>query len=176
MTELWEFTINLYAHAAMQPHVLALQDSDGIDVNLMFFAVWCGMEHGVAFSSADFASIETQMTPWRQRVIEPLRALRHGLKTPEIANFEQDQMASRDSVKDLELRAERDQLHAPSKLIGMHRYTRAEAGAALALRNLQAYGAPECGERSAAALDAFGRFLKPQNHPSDTAIYVTPGS
>jgi uncharacterized protein (TIGR02444 family) len=164
MTGLWEFTVDLYAHPAVQEHAHALQDAEGIDVNLLFFAAWCGMEHGVVLSAADFASIETQMAPWRQRVIEPLRALRRCLKTPEIANFERDQMAIRDGVKELELRAERHQLQELSKLVGMRDYIRAEPGAALALQNLEAllsYGAPECGERGTAALYAFGSIIKP---------------
>lgn len=133
--DLWTFAVRLYQSPGVQPAALALQDADGVDVNMMLFAAWCGAQRAVALGAADFQAVEAAVGPWRRQVVLPLRSVRRLLKVDAFGGFEPAQAGFRKEVAALELRAERLQLDAMS---ATRTGTPATASASLALSNVEA--------------------------------------
>jgi hypothetical protein len=57
-----EVADDLHAPLPVQARGLALRNAEGNDINVLFCAVWCSIEHGAVLSTADFGSI-AQMAP-----------------------------------------------------------------------------------------------------------------
>jgi uncharacterized protein (TIGR02444 family) len=49
--ELWRFSLAFYDRPGIAESLVALQDRDGCDVNVMLFALWLGPPHSEAKSS-----------------------------------------------------------------------------------------------------------------------------
>ena len=64
----------------MSEHCLALQDSSGVDVNLLLYAAWRG-SLGDALGGQQFEQLGALTREWRETVIQPLRELRRANKT-----------------------------------------------------------------------------------------------
>lgn len=72
---LWRFSLALYEQDGIAEACIALQDGVGLDVNLLLyscFATACGMP----LAAADIAAVDAAVTDWRERIVQPLRALR----------------------------------------------------------------------------------------------------
>jgi uncharacterized protein (TIGR02444 family) len=72
----WEFSLAFYAEPGVAPACLAMQDRDGLDVNLALLCCWVG----VALDAAALAEAEALVRDWRAQVVQPLRAVRRWLK------------------------------------------------------------------------------------------------
>lgn len=100
----WQFSLAVHGAPGVDAECLALQDTRGIDVDVLLFCVWLGAE-GVVLDDETMAAIEAKVQPWRDTAIAPLRAARRGIKImPEMADA--DVAALRKEVAALELRAE----------------------------------------------------------------------
>ena len=100
----WRFSLVVHGAPGVDAECLALQDTHGIDVDVLLFCVWVGAR-GTLLSSDDLAAIEALVQPWRDTAIAPLRAARRGIKTlPQAAD--DDVATLRKDVAALELRAE----------------------------------------------------------------------
>jgi uncharacterized protein (TIGR02444 family) len=100
---LWRFSLAFYALPRVAPALLALQDRDGLDVNLMLFALWLGISGRHPLDSSALAAAERASGTIRAEVVEPLRSLRRNLKH----HAGEDIQRFRESIKALELEGER---------------------------------------------------------------------
>jgi uncharacterized protein (TIGR02444 family) len=103
----WRFSLAVYAAAGVADECLALQDTRGIDVNLLLFCAWVGGRK-IVVTADDLTTIEAAARPWREAAVQPLRATRRGIKA--LAEAEHSDIAAlRKEVAALELRAEQIQ-------------------------------------------------------------------
>jgi uncharacterized protein (TIGR02444 family) len=102
--ELWRFSLAVYGRPGVAPACLALQDSLGLDVNLLLFCCWAGVR-GHRLSPAEIAAASAAASPWQREIVEPLRRIRRQLKTPG-ALAPADAATLYDQAKQLELAAE----------------------------------------------------------------------
>ena len=106
---LWRFALALYSVPAVSAACLSLQDSTGVDVNLLLVCCWTG-RHGAYLPKEQIASLDRLVSPWRAEVIEPLRRLRRQLKTAVGPVLPERSATLREAVKKDELQAERIEL------------------------------------------------------------------
>ena len=100
----WQFSLAVHSGPGVDAECLALQDTHGIDVDVLLFCAWVGTQ-GIVLTADNMAAIEALVRPWRDTAIAPLRAARRGIKTlPEMADAAV--AALRKDVAALELRAE----------------------------------------------------------------------
>ena len=97
----WEFSLAVYGRPGVPAACVALQDRHGLDVNVLLFAAWAGMECGVALSAERLTAVDSTIAAWRREVVRPLRAVRRWVKA------EDDGLYQR--MKAVELEAERIQ-------------------------------------------------------------------
>jgi uncharacterized protein (TIGR02444 family) len=100
---LWRFSLAFYALPGVAEALIALQDRDGLDVNLILFALWLGASGRGLLTSDGLAAADRTTRAIRAEIVEPLRALRRRLRTNPDANVQH----LRDGVKALELTAEK---------------------------------------------------------------------
>jgi uncharacterized protein (TIGR02444 family) len=99
----WRFSLAFYARPGVAPALIALQDRDGLDVNVILYALWLGLARGHAMDAADLAAAESAAAPLRDAVVVELRGLRRRLR----AHPDPDVQALRRRVQTLEIAAER---------------------------------------------------------------------
>lgn len=80
----WRFSLRVYAEPEVRDECLALQDTYGIDVNLLLFAAWLAAERGIRIAQADTAAIQTFSEQWYSAVVLPLRSVRRSVKEMEL--------------------------------------------------------------------------------------------
>ena len=136
----WRFSLRFYRRPEVPPVCLALQDQHHVDVNLMFFILFLAT-NGRQLSVDDVRAIDASIRDWRERVVQPLRAVRRDLKTGIKPIDVQAAEALRSAIKRDELQAERLQQEALER-----NFLLASTGIAAAIRtaaaaNLAAYGA-----------------------------------
>jgi uncharacterized protein (TIGR02444 family) len=100
----WRFSLAVYAAPGVADECLALQDTRGVDVNVLLFCAWLGARK-VIVTAGDLAAIEAGARPWREAAIQPLRAARRGIRALAEAGHS-DIATLRKDVAALELRAE----------------------------------------------------------------------
>ena len=99
----WRFSLAVYGLPRVAPALLALQDRDGLDVNLMLFALWLGISGRRPLDSGALAAAERAIGTIRTEVVEPLRSLRRNLRH----QADEDIQRFRESIKALELEGEK---------------------------------------------------------------------
>ena len=99
----WQFSLGFYAIPGVAAALLALQDREGLDVNLALFALWFGLSGGGRLDGEALEAADRAVRPIRTDVVEPLRALRRRLRD----HPDQDVQRLRDGVKALELKGEK---------------------------------------------------------------------
>lgn len=101
----WRFSLRVYGTPGVAEECLEVQDAAGVDVNVMLYAAWLGVTHGVALEDADVQRIDAAVVAWSAGVVQPLRSVRRGLKQrPDIADVEVQ--ALRQRVASVELLSE----------------------------------------------------------------------
>jgi uncharacterized protein (TIGR02444 family) len=80
----WDYSLAVYGREPVRDCCLALQESDGADVNLVLYAAWCGAQ-GVALDAGQLDQLEQLVAPWRDVVVIPLRTLRREAKAASTA-------------------------------------------------------------------------------------------
>jgi uncharacterized protein (TIGR02444 family) len=109
---IWDFALAWYRHDGVQADCLMAQDTFGLDVSALIFALYRARQ-GQGFDASDAAELARTLSA---RVIEPLRAARTALKsTPSLVSGT-DAEALRQAVKAAELDAERLTLDALTRL------------------------------------------------------------
>jgi uncharacterized protein (TIGR02444 family) len=105
--QLWRFALAYYAQPGVAAALLALQDREHLDVNLILFALWLGVSGRGRLDREGFAAADRVVRALRSDIVEPLRALRRRLKPdpdPDIRRL-------REAVKALEVEGEKTALH-----------------------------------------------------------------
>jgi uncharacterized protein (TIGR02444 family) len=100
---LWKFSVAFYAAPGVANALIALQDRDGLDVNLILFALWLGLSGHGRLDRAAVAAAGRAVSNIRNETVKPLRALRRKLKN----NPDPDIQRLREGVRALELAAEK---------------------------------------------------------------------
>jgi uncharacterized protein (TIGR02444 family) len=100
---LWRFSLAFYAAPSVARSLIALQDKDGLDVNLLLFALWLGVSGRRRLDSDGLRAAGRAAGKIRADIVEPLRTLRRNLRQ----NPDADVQRLRDGVKALELAAEK---------------------------------------------------------------------
>ena len=99
--EFWRFSLAVYKPADVAAECLALQESVGLDVNLLLFCAWLGTR-AVVLSRGDIEAAARVVAAWHTSVVRPLRGVRRHIKTQYGDAYED----LRSRVKDNELQAE----------------------------------------------------------------------
>lgn len=100
----WTWSLEVYGRPGVEQILLDLQDRLGLDVNMVLFACWTGVNRRGPLSASEWETLIAGAAEWRGEVIIPLRGIRRFLKRDEEGN---DVRSLRDKVKQLELDAER---------------------------------------------------------------------
>tara|TARA_R110000751_G_scaffold78436_9_gene158193 strand:+ start:5653 stop:6210 length:558 start_codon:yes stop_codon:yes gene_type:complete len=74
---LWKFTVAFYGRPGVAPMCLSLQEKCGLDVNLLLFLAWLGLQDKAPHS---ISALENAVRAWRENVISPLRTTRRYLR------------------------------------------------------------------------------------------------
>jgi uncharacterized protein (TIGR02444 family) len=106
---LWDFAVFIYGLPDVATACLTLQDRGGADVNMLLFALW-NARCGRRLSPEQVASAADLVRPWQDAVVRPLRTLRRALKNQHFSLEPAAVSTFRESVKNVELAAERLQL------------------------------------------------------------------
>jgi len=110
----WNFSIELYAREGVATACLELQNLYQLDVNLILFSLWYGINHG-QIDRGLLQDVVNFSTNWREHVVQPLRNARSWMK---INSSSQMGFASlREKIKANELAAEKYQQDYLAKLI-----------------------------------------------------------
>jgi uncharacterized protein (TIGR02444 family) len=99
----WQFSLAFYERPGVAEALTALQDREGIDVNLALFAVWIGLSGRDMFSGDLLAIAESKAAALRKEIVIPLRELRRRLRH----HSDADVQRLREGVKALELSGEK---------------------------------------------------------------------
>lgn len=99
----WDFSRAVYSAPRVADACLAAQDNHGVDVNVLLFCAWIAHARRIALTGGELTQIEREVAAWRERVVEPLRAVRRTLR----ASPEAVIVALRDRLKADELEAEK---------------------------------------------------------------------
>jgi uncharacterized protein (TIGR02444 family) len=103
----WEFAVAVYGQPGVEAECLSLQESGGINVILVLFAAYCGVE-GLALGDGDIESCVADIGPVQSSVVRPLRNARRALKRFAPDAGEEHLYASiRERLRSAELDAER---------------------------------------------------------------------
>jgi uncharacterized protein (TIGR02444 family) len=105
-TPFWQFSLHYYKEAGVSDACIALQDGCGVDVNLLLFLVWLA-DNGQLLTAEDVKTLDGKVRGWRELTIMPIRDVRRNLKGAATLVEPGRQEAFRDSVKAVELAAER---------------------------------------------------------------------
>lgn len=100
----WRFALRVYARPGVSPLCITLQDENGIDVNLLLFAGWCG-SIGRKLEAPDIERAATHIAAWTEAVVTRLRQARRAWK--ELGRAEPVAQAGRETLKSVELLSER---------------------------------------------------------------------
>ena len=120
---LWEFSLSVYGKSGVPDACLTLQNSHGLDVNLVLFCSWLATDSR-CLAGAEVEEAIAVSNAWRQKMISPLRALRTEMKEwpseESVSAFSRrtDFEELRNKVKAVELEAERWQQQMLTSLVG----------------------------------------------------------
>jgi len=113
--DVWQFANRLYARPGVADACLWLQHRHDLDVMLLLFCLWAGLQRG-PLHPAQLRMLIADSGPWRQGVIKPLRSARRWLKQYQpvagasmVEDKVEDRAALRRDIADSELAAERMQ-------------------------------------------------------------------
>lgn len=101
----WRFSLRVYADADVRKECLLLQDSLGINVNLLLFVAWLSAKRRIRMSNDDVAAMEALAGPWQSAVVLPLRSVRRAIKEMDLLGHD-DVAALRSKIAAVEIESE----------------------------------------------------------------------
>lgn len=136
--DLWTFALEFYGRPGVEDACLALQDEEGLNVNLL---LWCCFlaKHGHALTAETAGAAADRIEPWHGHVTVPLRAVRRAIKEA----GEPGADAVHERLKEAELTAEKVELALLQDMSDGFAATSPPVGRralqGLAIENLRAY-------------------------------------
>ena len=113
-TPFWRFSLHFYRHHGVSDACIALQDEQGVDVNLLLFLFWLADDSRL-LSADEVKKLDDAVRDWRNLTIVPIRDTRRKLKGAATLVEPGKQEAFRNKVKAVELEAESAGLHLVSE-------------------------------------------------------------
>ena len=137
----WQFSLDFYARPGVADACLELQDSAGVDVNVLLYLLFVASQLRQV-DRDDIARMDKLVKAWREHAVLPLRTLRRRLKSGITPLTTQETDALRNAIKRIELDAEKIEQELlerllPASTLGATTATPSDA----ARTNLAAYGA-----------------------------------
>ena len=71
----WTFSLTLYDEPGVADACIELQDESGADVNLLLYCCFAST-CDVPLTVSDLQAVEAAVSPWREEMVRPVRALR----------------------------------------------------------------------------------------------------
>lgn len=76
----WDFSLEVYGGDGVALACIRLQDTHGLDVNMLLLACWIGASGRGALSAADIAAARQASEIWNTEIVVPVRGVRQRLK------------------------------------------------------------------------------------------------
>jgi uncharacterized protein (TIGR02444 family) len=103
----WAFALHIYAQPGVADACLRLQDDAGVDVMMSLATVFAAVRHGVLLTPSEIRELDDVCRPWREQIVQPLRAIRTRLKSGPLPAPSNATEPLRSTIKGAELAAER---------------------------------------------------------------------
>jgi uncharacterized protein (TIGR02444 family) len=103
----WAFALHLYAQPGVAEACLRLQDEAGVDVMMSLMIVFAAVRHRVLLTPSEIRELDEVCRPWREEIVQRLRAIRIRLKTGPSPAPGSTTEPFRSTIKAAELAAER---------------------------------------------------------------------
>src|SRR5258708_8827732 len=78
--DLWHFALAFYGRQDVSSACLVLQDQLGVDVDILLFAIFAGVERRVTLDTQELAAVDGLVQGWRTDIVQALRQIRKRLK------------------------------------------------------------------------------------------------
>ena len=102
----WNFSLEVYSKKGVSDSCIALQESHGVDVNILLFCCWAASVGHPVLSKHEIELLCRSTAEWNQDIIQKLRNVRKSLK---IKNYECNKEEVRDlqsQILEVEIKAE----------------------------------------------------------------------
>jgi len=116
-TPIWDFVLGYYRQPGVSEAAIALQDTLGIDVNMILFLMWLAGRKKT-LPRAEVQRVSDTSHGWQRQVVVPIRGVRRLLKENAPLVEAEAAQAYRKKVQALELEGEQLQLAAMAALWG----------------------------------------------------------
>ena len=156
-TPIWDFVLKFYGRAGVSEACVSLQDSVGIDVNMVLFLMWMAGQ-GRAVATDDVKTVSERSRGWQHEVVVPIRGVRRLLKANAPLVDADAAAAYRKKVQAVELEGEQLQLNAMAALAQSFKTATVPAPGA-ARGNLEAFQQALGKQFPQGAVDTFVRAL-----------------
>jgi uncharacterized protein (TIGR02444 family) len=103
----WAFALHIYAQPGVADGCLRLQDEAGVDVMMLLMIVFAAVRHRILLTASEIGALDDVCRPWREQIVQPLRAIRGRLKTGPLPAPNSATEPFRSTIKAAELAAER---------------------------------------------------------------------
>lgn len=154
---IWDFVLGYYKQQGVSDSAIMLQDSVGIDVNMILFLMWLSAQKRT-LSAADVKAVGDKSIGWQHSVVVPIRAIRRLLKENAPLVEQEAALAYRKKVQALEIEGEQLQLQAMGAM--PLKTSDAASPEAAAQANLAAFQSAVGKTFPQAAVDGFVKALK----------------
>jgi len=132
----WRYSLALYAQPGVAAASLKLQDEYGLDVNLVLFCIWSGVQGPGALRADELSECVARAGRWQAEVVERIRFVRRTLKQDSLGATADLVARFRPRVQALELDGEHIEQLLLASLVPLERGGR---GFEPAEANLQSY-------------------------------------
>ena len=155
----WTFSLGYYRGAGVSEACLELQDSYGVDVNVVLFLLWMASQKRL-LAADQVKRLADKVRPWQTDVIGPIRSLRRMLKSDAPLLDKSAAELFRTRIKAIELESERLQQEAMYALADGLKAQSAPSVEAAARANVAAYESAAGRSFTKAAVDTMIAALK----------------
>jgi uncharacterized protein (TIGR02444 family) len=103
----WAFALRVYGRPLVADACLRLQDEAGVDVMMFLITAFAAVRHHVLLTTSEIRDLGEACRPWREQIVQPLRAIRRRLKSGPLPAPSGAAEPFRSTIKAAELAAER---------------------------------------------------------------------
>jgi uncharacterized protein (TIGR02444 family) len=107
---IWDFVLNYYRQQGVSEAAVVLQDTAGIDVNMILFLMWLSSQKKT-LAEADMRKLGENSHGWQRSVVVPIRNIRRLLKENAPFVAQEAALAYRKKIQAIEIEGEQLQLN-----------------------------------------------------------------